>query len=157
MECYSQLVESWFELVGDIAWPSVVLIMLYTLRVPIGEWIGKITNVEFGAGDAKVAINAAEQASQIRQETANESEAAAKLLDLLERKDFRILRELIDEPEGRYLNIYRQSNFYRPSLDKLEGMGLIERPRPGRQYHLSSFGDTLVEKYIEGIMSNHSN
>jgi repressor of nif and glnA expression len=71
----------------------------------------------------------------------------SKSLPVVADKDeLRILRALITETEGRGLEIYKSSSFYRSALDSLNERGLIRQK--GDKYYLTETGEKVVRKHL---------
>lgn len=63
-----------------------------------------------------------------------------------DKDELRILRALITETEGRGLEIYKSSSFYRSALDSLNERGLIRQK--GDKYYLTETGEKVVRKHL---------
>ncbi|UIE37330.1 hypothetical protein [Leptodesmis sichuanensis] len=46
--------------------------------------------------------------------------------DLFEIRELRLLRALVGEDQGRDLQVYVRSGYYRPALENLQGKGLVK-------------------------------
>lgn len=137
-----------FKLLGDLAWPVVVLIVVFTFRRQISSLVERTR--EFEAGPAKFKIDPAkvEKAREISEQVPSQEEAAKQLLEqALEDRELRILRGLIGEPAGRDLNIYKRSDYYRPALDSLALKNLVYQQ--GGKYFLTSLGTEVVKQYMK--------
>jgi hypothetical protein len=60
--------------------------------------------------------------------------------------ELRILRALVTELEGRGLEIYKGSSFYRSALDSLKEQSLIRQK--GEKYYLTEVGEKIVRKHL---------
>jgi predicted transcriptional regulator len=69
-----------------------------------------------------------------------------KLPIITDKDELRILRALVTEIEGRDLNIYKNSSFYRPALDSLLNQELIRQK--GDKYYLTETGEAVVRKHL---------
>lgn len=69
-----------------------------------------------------------------------------KLPVVTDKDELRILRALLTEVEGRGLNVYKNSSFYRPAFDSLLKQELIRHK--GDKYYLTQTGEAVVKKHI---------
>jgi hypothetical protein len=72
--------------------------------------------------------------------------------ETLEIRKLRLLRALVGEDEGRDLNIYLQSDFYRPALENLETDGFVKSI--GKTYHLTEKGNEYTRGYLKRLSSS---
>jgi hypothetical protein len=72
--------------------------------------------------------------------------------ETLEIRKLRLLRALVGEDEGRDLNIYLQSDFYRPALESLKTDGFVKSI--GKTYHLTEKGNEYTRGYLKRLSSS---
>ncbi len=146
-------IKSLFELLGDIAWPVVTLIIFaiffLTFQKQIGDLIDRLR--EFQTSFAKISADSVEKinkAEEIRQKTTSDKEAAEQLLKsrVLEVSELRILRGLIGEGGGREFYSFRRNDYYRPALDSLVYKGLIFKQE--NKYLLTPLGKEVVKLHV---------
>lgn len=72
--------------------------------------------------------------------------------ETLEIRKLRLLRALVGEDEGRKLNIYLQSDYYRPALESLKrDDGFVKSI--GETYHLTEKGNEYTRGYLKRLSS----
>jgi hypothetical protein len=64
--------------------------------------------------------------------------------------ELRILRALATEKQGRALELYKNSSFYRETLKSLENSGLIQQKRG--KYYLTEIGEKVVRKHLADFL-----
>ncbi|BAZ48521.1 hypothetical protein NIES4103_11290 [Nostoc sp. NIES-4103] len=69
-----------------------------------------------------------------------------RLPTVINKDELRILRALVTEVEGRSLNVYKNSSFYRPALDTLLNQELIRQK--GDKYYLTEVGEAVARKHL---------
>ncbi len=143
-----EFIESLFELLGDLAWPVVILIFFVTFQEQIGNLINGIREFEAGPTKFKVDSRGIEKAKEISQKNLSNQEAAKQLLEeqVLEDRELRILRALVGEPEGRHFYAYKRNDYYRPALDSLAYKGLIFKQE--NKYLLTPLGTEVVKLHV---------
>lgn len=143
-----EFIESLFELLGDLAWPVVMLIIFVAFRRQIGDLIDRIREFEAGSTKIKADLNKIETAKEISQKNLSNEEAAKQLLEekALEDRELRILRALVGEPGGRHFYAYKRDDYYRPALDSLAVKSLIFKQ--GNKYLLTPLGTEVVKLHV---------
>ena len=71
---------------------------------------------------------------------------------IVDRRERRVLRALLDENKGRRINAYRRSNYYRPAINSLLAEGHIRRLEDGR-YVLTNTGMDAIKGFLMPILS----
>lgn len=108
------------DLVGKLAWPAVILVLVLLFRRNLHDLLARLREFE-GPGDVRVKLDR-RQVEQIVEEGSREQvpprEIAKRIVEqaIVDPREFRILRALIAEDEGRGMYSYR-SSYYKPALD----------------------------------------
>lgn len=141
------------KLLGVLSWPTVVLIVVVLLRGEIRGLFGRVREIE-GPGDVKVTLDP-NKVGQILDEARKENASSAavteqimKSVTILDRREARILRALVDD-DGRALYSY-QSDYYRQALDATITKGYVRRQRKG--FALTDEGHRVVRDYLLNIL-----
>ncbi len=69
--------------------------------------------------------------------------------EMLTIQELRILRALSGEDEGRYIYIYRNNDYYKPSLEHLINTGLVKLS--DNKYYLTSKGNRYAYSYLRWL------
>lgn len=117
-------------LIGNVAWPLVVVVVLLAFRKSLLGLVERTREFE-GPGDLKIKLDPA-RVQQIVEDARRENLPAEavteRIIDeaVVDEREFRILRALVGESEGRRMLAY-QNSFYRPALERLMAKGWIAR------------------------------
>ena len=143
-----EFIKSLFVLLGDFAWPVVLLIIFATFRRQIGDLIDRIREFETGSTKFKINPKGLEKAQKISQKNLPNEEAARQLLEeqALEVGELRILRGLVGEGGGREFYSFRRNDYYRPAFDSLVYKGLIFKQE--NKYLLTPLGTEVVKLHV---------
>ena len=138
-------------LVEAIAWPILILIVVWLLRKQLVALVGRVREIE-GPGDVKITLDA-ERVEKIitkgRQENAPPAEVAQQIVrSALEKRETRILRALLDD-DGRGMFNY-QTDYYRPALMALIDKGLVQKHDKG--FALTPQGLRVTREYLATIL-----
>ncbi len=140
-------------LIGVLAWPVVVLVVLALLRGEIAARFGRVREIE-GPGDLKVSLdpNKVQQIiEQGRKENSPPAAVAERIVQsatVLDKREARILRALLDD-DGRAIYSY-QTAYYRPSLESLMAKGYVRKVDKG--FALSQEGRRVTKEYVVGVL-----
>jgi hypothetical protein len=140
-------------LIGVLAWPVVVLIVLALLRGEIVALFGRVREIE-GPGDLKVSLdpNKVQQIiEQGRKENSPPAAVAERIVQsatILDKREARILRALLDD-DGRAIYSY-QTAYYRPFLESLMTKGYVHKVDKG--FALSQEGRRVTKEYLVGVL-----
>jgi hypothetical protein len=137
--------------IGHLVWPAVMLTAIVMFRKQVVDLIARLRGFE--AAGAKFTLDPA-QVKQVSDDVAKgriTPEQGARHLEqtVLDEKEHRILRALVDEDHGRILEGYR-SPFYRPALESALSKGYIRRQ--GEQYFLTDEGKKIVRDYLLRVL-----
>lgn len=142
-------------LVGVLAWPVVVLVVLALLRTEIIALVGRVREIE-GPGDLKVSLDP-DKVQQIIEQGRKENSPPAAVAErivqsatILDKLEARILRALLDD-DGRAIYSY-QTAYYRPSLESLMAKGYVRKIDKG--FALTLEGKRVTKEYILGVLQS---
>jgi hypothetical protein len=145
--------DSLTKFLGVLVWPVVVLIVVVFLRREISALFGRVRAIE-GPGDLKVSLDPnkvgqiIEEARKENASTATVAERIVQAAKILDRREARILRALVDD-DGRALYSY-QSEYYKPALEALINKGFV--CKQGKGFALTEEGRRVVRDYLLGIL-----
>ena len=140
------------QLIGFIAWPVTVLLILLIFRRAIVSMAEKVERVE--TAGVKLFLDREKVEQLIRrgkQEEISEEEVAAQIVKSAREVDvseLRILRALFDEPQGRLISNY--AKYYPGALNSLIGKGQIQKIND--KYFLTPAGNQAATEYLRTAM-----
>ncbi len=146
-----ELLSLLLQFIVDLAWPIATLTVAWIFRKEIKGAIRQLEGLE--AGQVKVNLANVAKAEVIRAETQSNEVIAKRFLEqkVVDDRELRILRGLVGETNGRSLNDYRRSGFYRPALDSLLAKHLIENIH--HKFHLTQLGTEVVTAHLRAILN----
>jgi hypothetical protein len=138
---------------GAVAWPITVLIVLLIFRRPITGITEAVQRLE-GPGGVKVFLDP-DRVKQViqagRRENLSEDAIAKRVIESAEianSEELRILRALFDEPTGRLLENYVR--YYPAALNSLMSNGNLQKV--GRRYTLTPKGLDATARYLRSAI-----
>jgi len=138
-----------------LAWPFVVAVSIVAFHRPLVRLIERTREFE-GPGDVKIKLDAA-QVEKIMVEARHDNlsaEAVTKRIveeAVIDEREFRILRGLLGESEGRSMHAY-QTAFYRPALEELEKKKWITRAHG--KFKLSAEGLQVLRPRLVSLLES---
>ena len=146
-------IDEFIKLLQVLAWPAVVLVVVVILRREIRGLFGRVREIE-GPGSVKVSLDP-NKIGQILEEAQKENASPAAVAEriaqsatVLDRRESRILRALLDDA-GRALYSY-QTDYYKPSLDVVIAKGYVRRE--GKGFALTDDGYRVTREYILRVL-----
>jgi hypothetical protein len=147
------MLEPLTKLLGVLTWPTVVLIVVVLLRREIRGLFGRVREIE-GPGDLKVSLDpnkVGQILDEARKENASTAAVAERIVQsatILDRREARILRALVDD-DGRALYSYL-SDYYRQALEATMSKGYVRRQ--GKGFALTDEGHSVVRDYLLSVL-----
>jgi hypothetical protein len=147
------------KLVGHLAYPIVILLIARTLikafKPELSALITRIRKGEIGGFAFEADPIKLEKGLEItQQETASIQEKAQQLLEqAIEDRELRVMRGLVGETQGRTLDIYQKSDFYRPAITSLLAKGLIRLRQQNNTYVLTDLGKAVMRQHMTKALS----
>src|SRR5438067_3693901 len=141
--------ESVTKLLGVLAWPVVLLVIVILLKREIKGLFGRVRDIA-GPGDLKVSFDPKEVGQILeegRKENASTATVANRIVQaakILDQREARILRALVDD-DGRALFSY-QTDYYKPALAATIKKGFVRKQDKG--FALTEEGKHVVKDYL---------
>jgi hypothetical protein len=140
-------------LLDTLAWPVVILVVVAIFRRQLVVLFGRVREIE-GPGDLKISLDAQKvekiitEGRQTNTPPAAVAQQIVRAATVLERRETRILRALLDD-EGRGMFNY-QTDYYRPALTALVAKGLVQKHDKG--FALTAEGLRVTKEYLLGVL-----
>jgi hypothetical protein len=118
------------DLVTKLAWPLVVVACLLAFRKALLHLIDRTRELE-GPGDLKIRLDPTavqEIVEDGRRQNLPAKEVTKRIMEdaVIDEREFRILRALLGETDGRSMYSY-QSSYYQPALNSVMNKSLVMR------------------------------
>lgn len=140
------------ELINGLAWPIVTLIIILIFRDSLKSILSRIKGFE-GPGDFRINLNETEVKQIIEDGNQNKEDSgkiAKRIMSIIDKRETRILRALLDDP-GRRIYNYR-SEFYKEALNSLIAKGYVKKYNKG--FALSDEGFEFTKLYIQSVIND---
>jgi hypothetical protein len=144
------------DLVGKLAWPLVVLVLLFGYRRALLDLFGRARELE-GPGGISVKLDKLEQIVAAGQRDGRPARDVANQIveeAIVDERESRILRGLLGEKSGRLMMNY-QSHGYRPALEALLARRWIVRNADGT-FALTDAGTKVVVRSLRPLIEKET-
>ena len=144
------------DLLKSLAWPVTIYVIIKIYEKEIRTLLNeRFTGLQLG--DISIDLSGVKKTENIVLNTESIEDAAKNILSqqLVNEKEKRIIRALIDETQGRGLYSYQKSDYYRESLASLSYKKLIELK--DNKYFLTNIGQAVAKEYIHQLFDAQSN
>lgn len=143
------------DLLGKVAWPVVAIVVLFGFRKSLLGLLERTRELE-GPGDFKVKLDPT-RVEQIvesgRRDNLSAKTITARIIDeaIVDEREFRILRALLGEREGRGMYSY-QNAYYKPAIDELMKKEWIAHQ--DKKFVLTHEGSKIIAKKLRPLLES---